>query len=182
MKMQTQIFFKALDEWDQSTHGKEEDELKRRVFSLLYKLGGHYQLKWNKEEAINSLKERVEYIINECKIDEDFVIMGLVNLFDNQLKHELHHLGEAIVTNERMLNMDLQKLKDSIDPEELKLIEEELNSPDFEHPSQKALNRLKSREYISNCKINIQQWEIIKAKYFNQLNRELWEEARTFHS
>lgn len=182
MKLQTQIFFRALDEWDQSTPGKEVDELKGRVFFLLYKLGGHYQLKWSKEEAINSLKERVEYIINECKIDEDFVIMGLVNLFDTQLKHELHHLGEDIVTKERMLNMDLQQLKDRIVPEEMKLIEEEFNSPDFEHPAKKALNRLKSHEYINNCKINIQQWEIIKAKYFNQLNRELWEEGRIFHS
>lgn len=182
MKLQTQIFFKALDEWDQSTPRKEEDEFKGRVFSLVYKLGGHYKLKWNKEEAINSLKERVEYIINECKIDEDFVIMGLVNLFHNQLKHELYHLGEEIVTNERMLNTNLQELKDRIAPEELKLIEEEFNSPDFEHPAQKALNRLKSCEYINSCKINIQQWEIIRAKYFNQLNRELWEDGRMFHS
>lgn len=114
----------------------------------------------DKNKILKALRDRINYLVNEVNIDEDYVIMGIVNLFTKYLKDDVYKLGERIIENNFALKDFKEKFKS---PMELlvKKQEEMMNG---------------SNLFIS--KKNIYEWEVIREKYFNEYIRQIWENKR----
>lgn len=148
----TDTFLSCLKHWDETTENKSMT-LDSINFHLGYILGlGNESLK----ATLQDINDRIVYLTTSERVQGKFLIYSLINEVENLFKHDLNHLGEAIITNEAMNQSYLDEF--GVVPDHVK----------------SALERLKSKEHIFKCEHQLDSWRIIISTQFTISKERQW--------
>lgn len=153
---QTEAFLNALQEWEESAQPKIQD-FGKLIFFLGYKLGLKVAV-----ADFKMLEERIKYLIQNERIDEDLIVNGLVNAVTEILERNIELHGELILDNEQLLK---SKFLDEANKEFVK----------------RELEFLKDRRYLPQARHELDVWNKIVAKNLSKAERRRWELERAAH-
>lgn len=146
-----QNFIEALHRWSEQV--KEKTIIKRTMFFIGFDLG----LEVDEQEDIEKLKNRLEFLIENTNLNDEYLILSLVDRVSYHLKRELATHGEAIILNEKLIN----KNKDSGSGVRVEVME-------------RTLGILKERTYVLKHEEAIDYWESIRSELFTLSNIRKW--------
>lgn len=148
-----QNFIEALNRWSEEV--KEKTIIKRTMFFIGFDLG----LEVDEQEDIEKIKNRLEFLIENANINDEYLILSLVDRVSYHLKRELATHGEAIILNEKLIN----KNKDSESGVRVEVME-------------RTLSILKERTYVLKHEEAIDYWERIRSEIFTLSNIRKWKD------
>jgi len=148
----TPVFIDALKEWDNIRGDFKSEELVTFVYMANYTLG-HRDIDFNetKEERLIGFEKRIKYLIEKQKINELFIIKGLIYYITNFLKNRMITHGDGILFHEDFLR----------DNPGLKL-------------GGKVLEKLKSPDCLLKMKNDYYRWKEIVANKLSEEQFEKW--------
>jgi len=152
---QIETFFQTLKKWNESTPHQGTD-YNTLLFMLQSKIGEKSKTSEllnnviNSEEMVIGLNERINYLINEEKIDESFLITGLINEVSLILESRISDHGELIA-----LYTSVQKAAGS------QIIGDKLNE-------------LLSLQHHLKAENDLYFWELIVAEKLSKSQRKQW--------
>ncbi|MDF1510582.1 hypothetical protein PZE06_20830 [Robertmurraya sp. DFI.2.37] len=91
----TEKFINALEEWDARTPSKR-GTINDNCFLLGYAIGIKDM---DKSMSLFELKNRIDYLVREVKIAEEFLINSLIQEMSKNLNSEITNHGEAIINS-----------------------------------------------------------------------------------
>ncbi|MGN7941998.1 hypothetical protein [Metabacillus sp. 22489] len=146
-------FIELLDEW------KDESEVSSSYFQgILFNLS--YQLGTDASHNVSNtseLKERILYLINEVKLKEKFIVNSLILEVNNFFEHDIRNHGNAIVTNESIIDNYVKEFGE--------------NPPHLGD----TLERLKENGYRFKLETQYDLWKFLTLKTFNYASEKEWE-------
>ncbi|MEC1768297.1 hypothetical protein [Schinkia azotoformans] len=148
---QTETFISALEEWNEKTTNTGIQDYETLLFILINKLGQ----KGLESPTVEVLRERLNYLVEVQKIDEDLLITGLVKFVSETLEKNIKSHGSNILFHEEIVN-----------------------SGEFIEKSIEILERLKSKSYFPKAEIELEVWEKIVSEKMSKSNRNIWENER----
>lgn len=148
-----QNFIEALNRWSEEV--KEKTIIKRTMFFIGFDLG----LEVDEQEDIEKIKNRLEFLIENANINDEYLILSLVDRVSYHLKRELATHGEAIILNEKLIN----KNKDSESGVRVEVME-------------RTLSILKERTYVLKHEEAIDYWERIRSEIFTLSKIRKWKD------
>ncbi|MEI2341624.1 hypothetical protein [Priestia megaterium] len=149
----TEKFIESLEEW-KVLSGLDEEEYKSYLGEFSFLIGGPSFLRL---EGVDSLKQRIDFLINDQGIKEVFLIYSLVQAVTEFLEKMLRKHGEVIINNESMISS-------------LKKDFGEVPESHEEH-----LKYLKDKKSIFKNEMLADSWKIIINKNFTFFNERNWE-------
>ena len=158
----TEKFIEALNEWDETTRKSQATDLTTLIFLISFRIGikdDSFILEESTEERLNLLKERINYLVLNKKIDELFLILSLTNYVTSLLNHYIQQHGDTIVFHEEMFN----------------------RRPEAK-PSKDMLEKLKSPNYLIILKNDYHRWKEIVSREFSEEKFEIWERESILES
>jgi len=155
---QTEALIEALSEWNEETGEDKVNDFKTLILFILNRLGDDSYFDGQDIDSLDRLKNRVDYLMEDCEIHEDFLIMGIVNFITEMMENKIRKHGEFIIYQES--------------------IESEGISEQVDKMSQKKLSELKSPRYRIKAVNELDTWKLIKTKYFSESKRNSWENER----
>jgi len=148
----TTSLIKSLKEWDEMNPGRSFD-LRNINFIVGFVIG---EKDLFDDEDLREIEKRLRYLVNDVKIDEEFLINSIINEITRVLRNDINELGEAIIIREGMIN----------DVEENQLAEASgyLVS---------SLEEMKSLERIVEAEATITDWEKVLLNNFSLSQRRI---------
>ena len=148
----TTSLIKSLKEWDEMNPGRSFDL--RNINFIVGSAKG--PLAAVVLDDLREIEKRLRYLVNDVKIDEEFLINSIINEITRVLRNDINELGEAIIIREGMIN----------DVEENQLAEASgyLVS---------SLEEMKSLERIVEAEATITDWEKVLLNNFSLSQRRI---------
>ncbi|MGD6845246.1 hypothetical protein ACQCVH_22340 [Bacillus infantis] len=146
-----QNFIESLCRWSKEV--TEKSIIKRTLVIVGFDLG----LDVDEKDDIEKIKKRLQFLIQDTGLSEEFLILSLADRVSYHLKNELSTHGQAIILNEKLISRN----KESGMGPRTEVMES-------------TLNILKDRKYILNQEYAIDRWEKIKAETFTLANIRKW--------
>ncbi|MFD0868786.1 hypothetical protein [Paenibacillus residui] len=163
-------FYESIEEWKDKSH-LWVLEPRAIFFEIGYKLGANFV---TSDDFIGNTKERVLELLNNEKINEDFLVCGMVNVVTETLERIIYTQGSSIVNNEESIRRSSEvQQKYNFDEESR---EEAVDA--FE----RVLTRLKRTDYYQHAQINLDNWKEIVSRNFSRSKRNEWEDQQAIEA
>lgn len=154
MKNAINGFIEALKKWNEITEEKALD-FSSLLFLISFDIGIRSKDAVRGREtdkAIKLLEERINYLINNEKMSEIFIIKSLTDLVTRHFKYRIETHGDSLSFY-------------------LKAVEVQPEMEDF----RESIDRLKSYNYFLNVKNDYFRWQEIVAQYLSEEIFDKWE-------
>lgn len=148
----TSTLIKSLKEWDEMNPGRSFD-LRNINFIVGFVIGAQDLFE---DDDLSGLEKHLRYLVNDLKIDEEFLINSIINEITRVLRNDINELGEAIIIREGMIN---------------DLIENQLAEASGYLVT--SLEEMKSPERIVEAEATITDWEKVLLNNFSLIQRRL---------
>lgn len=165
--LSSELFLKALEEWDEKTPDKDPNTLNSYIiYMLLHHLGWikyrkpNYEiinkLTFSKELCLAEFKDYLHHLDEDSEFGDYFLFSGLKNLFSAFFQYRIEQLGARIIQYREMVDSQIDYYG-SID-----------KIPSNEMYKYEEYKRITSEEYIKRIKFEKQVWDMVCIKYFNK--------------
>ncbi|MBM7623645.1 hypothetical protein [Sporohalobacter salinus] len=150
---QTETLIKVLKEWNEEAGEDKVNSFEHCIGLTLCQLGDIYDpANIPESDCLNLIKLRIKYLMKNCGISEDFLVMGVVNFITELFEKSIREHGKNIIDIEKSIKEEPPK-----------------------ETTQNQLDELKDRSYRIQAIKELDIWKRITAKYFNEINRINWQ-------